>query len=354
MRPTFAHIQEALAQLDPARSGPPGPPRPPDSAGLAAILEGDYQPPAYLEAPADRGHRLSRRTTLSLAGAATASVVAGIAGISALSFSSGAGSVEAATPPELAYSGTEETMDAASRLTAIADHTATLPDTTGHGRFDHLRYQQWSLFTRIDGEQVTSAVVPQQTELWLAGDGSGAGKLVRTFLTPQFRDGAQERAWQNAGSPGRHEPPLVLDSPARMWDGRPPTGPSALTAWLRQGHPASAGPQELLVAITDLVKEQVLTPAERAAVLRVLSKLPHLADLGTTTDRAGRPARAFAVTSSGQGLPTRFTLLVDPATGTVLGFEQTLTQSAGQLNVPIPSVVGYDLYLVADRTDTTS
>lgn len=345
MKHTYAQIQEALAELDPARSRPAGSP---SSAGLAAILEGTYRPPAHLEEPAERGHRLSRRATLSIAGAATVSAVAGIA---ALTFNSGMTPAEAATPPALAYSGEGETMDAKSRLTAIADHTATLSDTAGHGRFDHLRYQQWSLSSRIDGTQVTSAVVPEQTEQWLATDGSGSGKLVRTFITPRFQSRAQERAWKNAGSPGQNEPPTVLDSVARMWNGRPPTDPSALAAWLGRGHPASAGPQEVLVAITDLVKEQVLNPAERAAVLRVLSALPHLTGLGTTTDRAGRPAFAFAVDSDDSGLPTRSTILIDPAAGTVLGYEQTLTRSAGRLNVPIPSVIGYDLYLVADRTD---
>jgi hypothetical protein len=46
-------------------------------------------------------------------------------------------------------------------------------------------------------------------------------------------------------------------------------------------------------------------------------------------------------------------LLIDASTGADLGFEQTLTQSAGKLNVPIPSVIGYDLYQSADRTGTT-
>ena len=69
-------------------------------------------------------------------------------------------------------------------------------------------------------------------------------------------------------------------------------------------------------------------------------------------DRAGRPALAVAVDSARHGLPTtRYTMLIDASTGAVLGFEQMLTESAGKLNVPIPSVIGYDLHQSADRTD---
>lgn len=345
MKHTVAQVHGALSALDPARSLAV---RPRQSTDLEAIVGGTYRPPAHLEVELPSDHRwgLSRRATLTMAGALTLSAVAGVA---TFSLGSGATPAEAATPTVLTISGGKDTVDATSRLIAIAERTAVLPDTAGQGRYEHLRYQQWSLFTRIDGKQVTSAVVPQQTEQWLAADGSG--KLIRTFIAPQFSDHAQEQAWKDAGSPGRNEPPVVLNSVVQMWNGRPPVDPSALAAWLRQGHPAAAGPQETMVAITDLVKQQVLNPAERAAVLRVLSTVPGLADLGTTTDRAGRPALAFAVDSTGQGLPTRYTLLIDPSTGAVLGFEQTLTQSAGKLNVPIPSVIGYDLYQTADRTD---
>ncbi|MFD0636241.1 hypothetical protein ACFQ9X_36405 [Catenulispora yoronensis] len=95
----------------------------------------------------------------------------------------------------------------------------------------------------------------------------------------------------------------------------------------------------------------MLSPAARAGVLRVLATVPGLLDLGTTTDRAGRAADAFAVEGDYSGLPTRYTLLVDPATGAVLGDEVVLTQSAGGRKVSIPAVIGYDLYEVAERTD---
>jgi len=348
MKPTFAQARDALTALDPARTLPTQA-RAAAAADLESILDGSYRAPAHLdlEGHAESRHPLSRRATLSMAGTLTVVAVTAIA-----TFGVGSGTTHAATatPAALVYSGVRDISDAKSQLAAIADRTAALPDTTGQGRYDHLRYQQWSLFTRIAGNEVRSAVVPQQTEQWLAADGSG--KTVRTYVPPVFTDHAQEQAWKDAGSPGKNEPPVVLTAGARMWTDKPPTDPTALAAWLRQGHPAAAGPQETMVAITDLVKEQVLSPAQRAAVLRVLGTVPGLIDLGTTTDRAGRPAHAFAVDSSTNGLPARYTLLIDPGTGTVLGYEQTLTQSAGKLNVPIPSVIGYDLYQTADRSDS--
>jgi len=43
-------------------------------------------------------------------------------------------------------------------------------------------------------------------------------------------------------------------------------------------------------------------------------------------------------------------LIVDERTGALLAHEEMLTQSAGKLGVPIPSVISYQAYLVGDRS----
>ena len=95
-----------------------------------------------------------------------------------------------------------------------------------------------------------------------------------------------------------------------------------------------------------------LPPDVRAAVLRYVARTPGLVLVRWVTDRAGREAIAVAVDDM-SGLPTRHTLLFDPADGRLLGREEMLTTSAGKLNVPIPSVIGYTVYLDSRYTDTT-
>ena len=120
---------------------------------------------------------------------------------------------------------------------------------------------------------------------------------------------------------------------------------------LALGHPASDGPAERLVAVDDLLRDQPMRPTVRAAVLRYLADTPTLALAGTTTDRLGRPGVAFSLDSDLGGLPTRCTMVVDPGTGRVLGSEQVLTTTAGALDVPVPSVIGYTAYRSGAWTD---
>ncbi|MFD0636240.1 hypothetical protein ACFQ9X_36400 [Catenulispora yoronensis] len=173
-------------------------------ADLEAILDGTYQAPAYLEEHLDRRPRVSRRTALSVAGALTASAVAGV---TVLGLGSGATPAEAATPKLLAYKSAGDGLSAQGRLAAIADRAAALPDTAGQGKYDHLRYQQWNEDTVVDGEQVTTAVIPQLVDMWVTADGEG--KIVNGYGPPQFPDKAQEKAWKALGSPapGWRRPP---------------------------------------------------------------------------------------------------------------------------------------------------
>ena len=111
------------------------------------------------------------------------------------------------------------------------------------------------------------------------------------------------------------------------------------------GHPTANGVAERLVAVTDLWKQQAPPPALQAAMLRVLATQPGLVNRGTVTDRAGRTGVAVSIDSSYTGLPTRYTLILDPTTGMLLDYEEMLTTTAGKINVPIPSVVSYTVWI---------
>jgi hypothetical protein len=71
---------------------------------------------------------------------------------------------------------------------------------------------------------------------------------------------------------------------------------------------------------------------------------------GTVIDRAGRAGIAVALDSAYSGLATHYVLIIDPRTGQLLADEATLTTSAGKLNVRIPAVVDYEVFLSADYT----
>jgi hypothetical protein len=72
------------------------------------------------------------------------------------------------------------------------------------------------------------------------------------------------------------------------------------------------------------------------------------------TDREGRTGLAVHVDTDMGGLPERRTLVIDPASGTVLASETELTESAGALNVRVPSVIAYTSFLGSAYVDSRS
>lgn len=256
---------------------------------------------------------------------------------------SGGGLAYAATPERLSVIagldsvGLPANIDAASLLELVAQRTVALPDDTGGGRYAKTVNDNWALWTRIDGKQVTSEVVPQTNTNWVAADGSG------------------QRLSSRSG-PGddseRTDVTLDIGEFAFMWPlGSLSDDDDTLAGQLEQAHPVSNGPAERLVAITDAVREQPLTPAVRAAVLRYLARTPGLVLDGIVSDRAGRRGVAMHVDTTMSGLPERRTVIIDPANGQILGTETLLTENPGLLNVRVPSVISYTTFRSARYTD---
>lgn len=248
----------------------------------------------------------------------------------------GPGTAFAATPRLLTYQPFVAGTTPNDLLQQFAARTASLPDTTGQGGYAHTVRRGWDVFTAVDGQRVMSAVVPQQTEAWVRDDGSG--RTVTTTL----------RGGQPSGGNSHDERPGEL---ALMWPLRSLSAKDkVLAAQLERGHPTSNGPAERLVAIKDAYQNMPLTPAVRAAVLRYLSAPPGLTVNGNVIDRAGRRGIGFSIDSAYSGLPTRYTLIIDPSDGKLLASEDMLTTSAGKLNVAVPSVIGYTMYLASGYT----
>jgi hypothetical protein len=114
---------------------------------------------------------------------------------------------------------------------------------------------------------------------------------------------------------------------------------------LARDHPiAELGDAEVLVAVADAYRAGELSPAQRAAMFSVVASRRGVEALGRVTDRAGRSGYALSVESDHSGLPTRYTAIFDPASGRLLDLEQTLTRTAGALNVPVPSTIAYTVF----------
>jgi hypothetical protein len=296
---------------------------------LASILA--TAPSAGSEpAPARRQRRL-----LICAGAAVA--LALVVALVVPSLSGGGSTAYAATPRPLVYVPLATGEAAAPLLSSVAARAATLSERDNGGRFAHVEQRSWDLFTRVDGKRVTSEVVPQRTSQWLADDGSG---LIR--VVADLPGGTHREVRRAAGGELQHFWPLrSLSSDDRT-----------LAAQLAQGHPVGDnGAAERLVAVQDAYAESPLAPPVRAALLRYVAATPGVVVTGRVTDRAGRDGVAVSLDSDFSGLPTRYTLIIDPDDGRLLGSESMLTERAGKLDVPVPSVIAYTVLLSADFTD---
>nr|BFE77818.1 hypothetical protein GCM10020093_004190 [Planobispora longispora] len=283
-----------------------------------------------------------------ISGLATAAAATVVAVLSSLDRAAPA---HAATPAPLAYAGAGG-RPVREALLEIAERAARLPDDTGAGRYLYTRTRGWHLGSAVNGRSVRSAVVPVVTERWTAPDAPGRVRTVTS--SPEFPSEESLAAWAAEGRPGLR--PQVSDETLDLrprWnpDDLAPD-PEALGAALGWGGPPEAGEAELLMTIADLYREQPVRPAVRGAALRLLSGLTGLRYEGTVTDRAGRAGVAVSLDSDHGGLPNRHTLIFDGRTGVLLGEERTLTVTAGELDVPVPSVISYTLFMDAGRSNS--
>ncbi|WP_405008535.1 hypothetical protein OHV13_34410 [Kitasatospora purpeofusca] len=301
-----------MASSDPAAGelSPPGE----AEAALERILRSTAPAPAEVRRRPNR-----RRVVVGLASAAAVSAVAA----ALLVLPGGSGSAVAATPALLAYHLTPEqaSTDATTQILQIA-RAARSAGETPTAPFG-LHWQEWSLNTRDDHGNISSRVIPYDYEILDSPTGP-----------------VRERRSLGGSDKTRTDPfrPTLQDIST-------PQDGQTLKDWLRRRTPGIDGPLGTSQAVHDLLVERALTAGQRAAVLELIASLPGIETTGTVTDRAGRPGTAYSATSKESGLPTRYTFIIDPATGSVLAQEATLTETAGMLNVPIPSVTSYNVYL---------
>lgn len=259
-----------------------------------------------------------------------AAIVAGVV-TAAMVFPSSTGTAYAATPPALRYqlSG-RGTANAVAELNRLARIAAAQP--AQRGNVSHIHWRDWALSTRVDkNDAAASAVVAEDFDWFKRPSG--------VTVTRQMLD-------------GKSKPETGLDPATALEDRRVPETPEAMKTWLGADQPNINDPAGMNAAVVDLLISHVLTPPQRAALLRLIATTPGLRYRGHVRDRVGRDGEAFAAESSGNGLPTQFTFIVSDKTGEVIGQESMLTETAGKLNIRIPAVIAYEVYLKSElRTE---
>jgi hypothetical protein len=239
------------------------------------------------------------------------------------------------------------------RLAAAAEEQPALAD----GRYHYLEAAGWGLHTAVYNEDhVESVIVPSIMERWSADDGSGmmitaSGEPVEA--EPPGAD-ADRRAIDDLPD-GEGE--ITEYAPGELWIppiASLPRDPVALREELVRHAEYEERPDhvQLYVALEGLHVQRV-PPDLLAAFYRAFAEEPEMRAYGQVTDRAGRRGIAIGFDSDYAGLPTRHMLIVDPETGTLLGFEEILTTDPGELNVRVPAVISYIVYLAGGDVAST-
>jgi hypothetical protein len=263
---------------------------------------------------------------------------------------------------------------------ALAAARAPMPEF-GPGRYWYVLERGVKLGTNLDQAGSKKSYFYRfgyRSETWWALDGSLSGHLHNGRA--DFLDDAERAAWMAAGRPDLGLPNTEVYSPKVKqlvagigWlpssyqdlvelPGDPARLLAALTGRIRTDHPggrstASKHPpsrmQVLFGTIGYLLEHYPLPPELRAALYQALTRLDGVKLVGGVTDLAGRPAVSVAIDVD-RPLHERNELLLEPATGRLLGARSVLTRKVPGWRVPAGTVIDERVFLEASVVDSRS
>jgi hypothetical protein len=221
------------------------------------------------------------------------------------------------------------------------------------GQYLYTRSRDAYLTTVADGPHPYAVLVPHERESWLGLDGTGW--LKESSGTLQWLSEHDRQAWIAAGRPdlGGHassQPIGSDDGAAPMTTPSLAADPDALFKQLerRAGGHGNGLYLEMFVEIGDALREAYTTPQQRAALYEVAARLPGIELVGARDDAAGRPGVAVAMADTVN--KQRQELIFDPATGALLGEEQTTMPGYWAHYAP-GTVIGWAAYLRVEVVD---
>ncbi|MER5650224.1 CU044_5270 family protein [Streptosporangium sp. NPDC002524] len=263
------------------------------------------------------------------------------------------------TPPMLNYRLSGASMPATSSaravliaLAAVADRQPTSP-RPANAAFSHITTNEWDLNVSVADGESTSAIVPKVVEQWSPTTAGGSYRRLERRGDPElFRVGGRRSAAAVTNTAPLSDMRMPVTSDLGPWNLQP-ASPRRLRDQLLQASDGTTQPQtyRLIQAIRTLYSHHVVPAALAAGLWRVLAEQPDLRFLGEVTDRAGRSGHAIAFDAD-LSLPKRWVLIISRDTGDLLTVEETLTTEAGNLNVDVPAVIGYEMFLAQEWTPT--
>jgi hypothetical protein len=259
-------------------------------------------------------------------------------------------------------------------LTDVALAAAHAPTPQfGAGQYWYVRERGIQLGTNLDKAGSGTSFFYRfryQRETWWARDGSLSGQLRNG--PAEFLNDTERAAWVAAGRPNFGLPNTERYSPNQQqlvagigWLPASyqalvelPSDPGRLLAalserirtyqppGLRTHQRHSNQTQVLFGTIAYLLEHYPLPAALRAALYQALTRLHGIKLIGEVTDLAGRRALSVAIDLD-QPLPERHELLLDPASGRLLGARSVLTRTVPGWHLPAGTVIDQRVFLTA-------
>lgn len=283
-----------------------------------------------------------RRRTWALAATATS---AAIALAVALPVTGPATAPAVAAPRPLSVRAGSTPLTPAELAARVAAGHGSLPLRQG------THVQTWSLDLTSGAGSRPPITLPEERVVRWSADGSHTELVVAT----DPRKPGKPVVSDSGGDPRLVEDGHVIsrksywpswsDAPPQA---RPPHTPSALRAYLQEiGRlDAATGIEDtpgLLDAVSQLLDNWTLGSQENAALLRVLAGAKGLRPAGAVTDRLGRPGQAYVYDDAARA--DRSMLILDPATGAVLGLETTATRAVPEFGLKTGDVLSYSAWM---------
>ncbi|WAU83522.1 CU044_5270 family protein [Streptomyces sp. Qhu-G9] len=277
-----------------------------------------------------------RRTRLVWALASTA--VVAVTAVALLFAGPSSGPAVAAPRPLVPVAGS--TPVSLDRLAERAGQTAQ-DGSSGLRKGTHV--QSWSMGMSEDEPPVTLPVErivrwhadESHTELVVATDPRRPGRSVLSDEggAPRLVDDGHVISEQTY-------PPSWSDAPP---ESPPPHDTTRLRAYLQEAQHSDTPltTSELLQAVGVLLDHWSLGPREDAALARLLADAGGLRPAGRVTDRLDRSGQAYVYDGPG----ARRMLIMDPATGAVLGLESTATVDEPEWGLEAGDVMDYSAWM---------
>ncbi|MEU8590103.1 CU044_5270 family protein [Streptomyces sp. NPDC048664] len=284
-----------------------------------------------------RRHPLARRRTWVLAATAAGAVLALV-----LPLTGPAGTPAAAAPPPLSIRSGSRPLPLAGLASRVAAGHGSLPLRQG------THVQTWSLGLSDGAGSRPPITLPEERIVRWEADGSHSELVVATDPRKPGKpvlsdaDGGPRLVRDGHVLHRQTYGPSWSDAPPQA---QPPHSASTLRSYLEEIDTTTSvdDTPALLDAVSQLLDNWTLGSPETTALLRVLAQAKGLRPAGAVTDRLGRPGQAYVyddAAHAGRGM-----LILDPATGAVLGLETTATRDDPAFGLRSGDVLTYSAWM---------